>query len=438
MNLSKRNRLLMGVTLFSMFFGAGNLIFPPYLAYQAGGATWPAMISFCISAIGFPILGVVAIAKCGGLDALAGRVHPKFAQVFILLCYLSIGPGLAIPRNAGTSFEMAVLPFLSEGAPLSLIRTGYSVVFFAVAMVIALRPEKLSDRMGKVLTPILLALIAAIFVGTLIHGGSYAPASGIYQENPFQGFIDGYQTMDAIAALNFGLIIALNIQSKGVKEEKDVVRETVYAGWMAGGLLLVVYCALAHVGGIAGGFVEGATNGAGTLTGVVAELFGPLGSVILAGIFVIACLNTTTGLLSCCSNYFHDLLPRVPYRAWVVFFAITSTVVANVGLDALLAISVPILGAIYPIALVLIVLGLGRHPFDRVPGVYAGAVLFAGIISLLTTLMELGVMADAIQGVLLHLPLYGLGLHWVLPAVVGGVLGALLSLLFGWQRAVAR
>ena len=428
MKLSKRNRLLMGVTLFSMFFGAGNLIFPPYLAYQAGGATWPAMVGFCLSAIGLPVLGVVAIAKCGGLDALAGRVHPKFAQIFILLCYVSIGPGLAIPRNAGTSFEMAVLPFLGEGAPVALLGTGYSVVFFAVAMVIALRPEKLSDRLGKVLTPILLTLIAAIFLGTLMHGGSYAPAGSVYLTNPVQGFLDGYQTMDAIAALNFGLIIALNIRGKGVEDEHGVVWETVSAGWIAGGLLLAVYCALAHVGGVAGTLVEGAANGAGTLSGMVALLFGPLGSVILAVIFVIACLNTATGLLTCCSNYFHGLLPRVSYRAWVVFFAVSSTVVANAGLNAILAVSVPILGAIYPVAIVLIVLGLGRNFFDRIPGVYPGTVLFAGVVSLMNTLADLGVATDAIQNLLLRLPLFGWGMHWVLPALLGGVLGAAVSL----------
>lgn len=429
MALSKRNRLLMGLTLFSMFFGAGNLIFPPFLAYQAGEATWPAMVGFCLSAIGFPVLGVVAVAKAGGLDAMARRVHPVFAQVFVLLTYLSIGPGLAIPRNAGTSFEMAVLPFLREGAPVSLLRTGYSVLFFGIALFIALRPEKLSDRLGKILTPILLALIVAVFVGCVVTANNgYAQVdSGPYLSHPLaQGFLDGYQTMDTIAALNFGLIIALNIRAKGVEEEKGVVRETIRAGWLAGGLLLLVYCALAHVGGVAGGTFEGATNGAGTLSGMVARLFGPVGSILLAVIFVIACLNTCVGLLTCCSDYFHILLPKVPYRGWVVFFAVTSTVVANAGLDAILSVSVPILGAIYPVAIVLIVLALCHEWVRHAPNIYPVAILFTGVVSVLTELNGLGLCPAVLARVLQGLPLASKGLPWLVPAFAGVIVGIVL------------
>lgn len=427
MTLSRRNRILMGLTLFSMFFGAGNLIFPPFLAYQAGGATWPAMAGFCLTAIGFPILGVIAVAKSGGLDALSRRVNPAFAQVFVLLTYLSIGPGLAIPRNSVTSFEMAILPFLGENAPLAVLQMVYSVVFFAVAVLVALRPEKLSDRLGKIMTPILLALIVAIFAGCILNPGPYGQVTGNYTTHSvIQGFLDGYQTMDAIAALNFGFIIALNIRAKGVEEEKQVVGETVHAGWIAGLLLLAVYCALAHVGGVAGGMVEGATNGARTLTGMVALLFGPVGNLLLAVIFVIACLNTCIGLLTCCSDYFHKLLPKVSYRAWVLFFAITSAIVANAGLDAILSVSVPILGAIYPVALMLILLGLLHHWVDRRPGIYPVSILFTGVVSVLSALDGLGFCPGPLSAALDALPLAGQGLPWLLPAVLGVAVGACL------------
>ena len=425
--LSRRNRILMGLTLFSMFFGAGNLIFPPFLAYQAGGATWPAMVGFCISAIGIPVLGVIAVAKSGGLEPLANRVHPLFAKVFVMLTYLSIGPGLAIPRNAGTSFEMAVLPFLKGEGAVAMLRTGYSVVFFVVAMIIALRPEKLSDRLGKILTPILLVLIAAIFVGCLLHPGSYAVAEGAYTQHPLaKGFLDGYQTMDAIAALNFGLIIAMNIRAKGAEGENAVVGETVRAGWLAGGLLLVVYCALAHIGGVAGGSIQGVTNGAGALAGMVARLFGPVGSVALAVIFVIACLNTCVGLLSCCSNYFHEQFPKVSYRGWVLFFVVTSTVVANAGLDAILSVSVPILGAIYPVAIVLILLALLHRWVGKRPNIYPMAMLFTGVASMVAELANLGLLPEGVRGWLSTLPGAPQGLLWILPALVGILIGALL------------
>lgn len=420
--------MLMGLTLFSMFFGAGNLIFPPFLAYQAGRATWPAMVGFCLSAIGIPVLGVVAVAKAGGLEPLARRVHPMFARVFVMLTYLSIGPGLAIPRNAGTSFEMAVLPFLQEGAPVALLRTGYSVVFFAVALLIALRPEKLSDRLGKVLTPILLLLIAVTFLGCLLHPGAYRQTAmeGYASHALARGFLDGYQTMDAIAALNFGLVIAINIRAKGA-EENAVVGETVRAGWLAGALLLAVYCALAHVGGVAGGSFDGASNGAGVLSAMVARLFGPVGSVLLAAIFIIACLNTAIGLLSCCSNYFHDLFPKISYRAWVIFFAVTSTVVANAGLDAILSVSVPILGAIYPVSIMLIVLALFHKWGEKWPAIYPSAILVTGVVSVLTELNTLGLCPEGLGSVLTALPLAKQGLSWLLPAAAGILAGLLLS-----------
>jgi len=209
--LSKQKLVLVGLTLFSMFFGAGNLIFPPYLGASAGTNTWIAMAGFAVTAIGFPVLGVVAVARSGGLDKLAGRVHPRFAFIFTLLIYLSIGPCLAIPRTASTSFEMAVVPFLKEEGSGAFTQFLYSAVFFSIAFAVSLKPDKLTDRLGKILTPCLLALIVVIFAGCMVHpAGSYGVPAKSYGSNPFvKGFLEGYLTMDTIAALNFGIIISL-------------------------------------------------------------------------------------------------------------------------------------------------------------------------------------------------------------------------------------
>ena len=212
--LRRRDQLLVGFTLFSMFFGAGNLIFPPQLGAQAGVDTWPAMAGLAVSAVGLPILGVIAVVRSGSLTRLAGRVHPVFATVFTILIYLSIGPCLAIPRTASTSFEMAVPPFLPEGTPLIWFRLGYSALFFGAAFLVALRPEKLTSRLGRLLCPLLLALVAVMFLGCLIHPvGGYGPALPPYDSAaPVEGFLTGYQTMDTIAALNFGIVIVMNIR----------------------------------------------------------------------------------------------------------------------------------------------------------------------------------------------------------------------------------
>lgn len=426
-HLSGKKQLLVGLTLFSMFFGAGNLIFPPFLGVQAGSNTWIAMAGFALSAIGFPVLGVVAVARAGGLDALAGRVHPVFAFIFTLLIYLSIGPCLAIPRTASTSFEMAVAPFVAQtsfggAGGLGIAQVLYSAAFFLIALLLALKPDKLSDRLGKILTPCLLTLILIIFVGCVLHPiGGYGNAVAVYEKNPIvKGFLEGYLTMDTIAALNFGIIIALNIQAMGVTEEKAVVSVTVKAGIITGIVLLAVYSALAHIGAMTGETFGVMENGAQTLNRVVQYQFGNAGAVILAAIFFIACLNTCVGLLSCCSRYFCTIIPKVGYKAWVLVFAGASLVISNAGLNKILEISVPVLNMIYPVAIVLIVLAF-LHPLIRnMRLVYPVCALFTGIISIGS---EIPVLARLVG----QLPLYEVGLQWIVPAIAGGITGAALS-----------
>lgn len=231
MQLQGKRLLLVGFTLFSMFFGAGNLIFPPFLGAQAGTSTWPGHGRVRAQRHRLPHPRGGRRGAVGGLSRLAGRVHPRFAAVYTMLIYLSIGPCLAIPRTASTSFEMAVSPFLPPDAPFGLLQLGYSALFFGVALLLALKPEKLTDRLGKVLCPTLLLLILVIFLGCALRPpGGYGAVTDAYASNPaVQGFLVGYQTMDTIAALNFGIVIALNIRAGGVKDDGAVVRGTVRA-----------------------------------------------------------------------------------------------------------------------------------------------------------------------------------------------------------------
>ena len=271
--LRGKKLLLVGFTLFSMFFGAGNLIFPPFLGAQAGTALWLAFVGFAVSAIGLPIAGVAAVARAGGLPALAGRVHPRFAQVFAVLVYLSIGPCLAIPRTASTSFEM-LTPLVGRSTPGQFL---YSLVFFAAAYFVALKPEKLTQRLGRILCPALLVLIVVLFAGCILRPAApgYGTPAEAYAALPAaQGVLDGYQTMDALAALNFGAVIALNLQAVGITEEAAVRRGTIRAGFIAGGMLLVVYAMLTHIGGISGAAFPGSGTGAAVLTALADGLFG--------------------------------------------------------------------------------------------------------------------------------------------------------------------
>ena len=429
MKHTAHHRLLMILTVFSLFFGAGNLIFPPFLAAQAGQNTWPAMAGFCLTAIGFPVLGIMAVTRTGDLHRLASRVHPAFAAVFPLLVYLAIGPGLAIPRTASTSFEMVAQAALEGSTRLPLWQLAYSLVFFAVAGLIALKPDALTQRLGKMLCPLLLALIGALFVGCLLAPHPYGAAAEAYQTHPvIQGFLDGYQTMDAIAALVFGSVIALNLRALGLTEAHAIRTEAALDGVGAGVLLGVVYLCLAHIGGVSGGAWPGAKNGAQVLSQLAGSVYGRGGMALLAAIFVVACLNTCVGLLSSCASYFHQRLPKVSYPAWVALFALISVGISNVGLNQILALSVPVLNLLYPIVLVLILLAY-LPKTETLPLLYPIAGWGTLAVSAALLAAKAGVLPAALTDGLRALPLYAQGLGWLCPCLVFLALGAGLSLL---------
>jgi len=308
--LKGRKLLLVGFTLFSMFFGAGNLIFPPDLGAKAGANLWPAFLGLAISAVGLPVAGVIAVARADGLDKLAGRVHPVFAQVFMILIYLSIGPCLAIPRTASTSFAM-LTPLLGSSAGLQL---GYSALFFGMAFLVALRPDRLTRWLGRLLCPCLLVLILILFGGCLLHplAAQYAAPTETYRSAVvLQGVLYGYQTMDALAALNFGAVIAMNIRAQGVVREQDVQRSAIRAGFIAGGLLLAVYAMLGHAGALTGAAAPGLATGAEVLTVLAERLFGKAGLVLLAAIFMLACFKHLCGADRLCGGVFpHPASPH--------------------------------------------------------------------------------------------------------------------------------
>ena len=429
-NLSKKDLLLVSLMLFSLFFGAGNLIFPPFLGQSAGNKTWVAMAGFLITAVGFPILGVVAVAKSNGLYNLAKKVNPIFSLIFTTLIYLSIGPGLGIPRAGSLPFEMAVAPYLPQGMSRTLALFLFTLVFFAVAYWLSLSPSKLVDRMGKVLTPTLLFLIAIIFISSLFSPlGSYGNTATEYVANPFlKGFLEGYLTMDTIAALNFGIVISLTIKSRGIKDENSVISSSIKAGLMAGLLLIVIYSMLAHLGATSGNLYGSTSNGAETLTNVMSHIFGAPGLVLLAVVFTLACLTTSVGLITSCSQYFGSLTSRISYKNWVRILVLSSMSLANMGLNKILSISVPILNGIYPIAIMLIVLGILNKYFKDNSTIYKLTILFTGVVSFLDALSQLGLNIDFLNKLLYKLPLYSQGLCWLVPALIGLLLGVILCL----------
>lgn len=393
--LSFRQRLLMGVTLFSMFFGAGNLIFPPFTGYRAGSEAVPAFLGLISTAVLFPVLGIIATARAGGMDGLCRKVHPQFSKWFTLVIYLCIGPLLAIPRTASMAFSMmsfATAPAQSISlGPISaqqILAVVFSVVFFAASRFFAQRPSHLKDILGKILTPILLLLVIVLFsAGMVLLPAETGAPQPPYAGAPFAaGFVEGYNTMDALAAMVFGILISVNIQDFGLQEEKQLRRETGISGWLAGGVLILVYGMLAVLGARASAVLPEASDGSVVLSGLCSLFFGNVGAVLLAAIFLVACFNVCTGLLSSCASYFSKEFPRLSFMAWLNVFTVSGCVISVFGLGFILQISVPILTLIYPVALTIIVLNLFPFAFLEKPWIHRIAVIAAFAYSVISML----------------------------------------------------
>ena len=392
-SLSPRQSIAVGITLFSMFFGAGNLILPPMLALQAGTSTVPAMIGFLVAGIGLPVLGIVAVALVGTARELADRVHPLFSSIFVAAIYLAIGPCLAIPRTSSTAFEM----LFPQGAPIGTIRLVFSIVFFAVAYALAMHPGALTKLLGRITGPALIILLVMVVGPSLVSpaGVAQAPQAPYDSAAPIQGFLTGYQTMDLLASLTFGLVIAENIKGLGVSDSHGLMRE------------------------------------------ISTLHFGIAGTLIIAAIYLLACLNVCIGLISCCGTYFAEtfgaaapgaqtrVLGRIPYAGWAAAFAIFSCVVSNVGLDAILTFSVPLLSALYPVSIVFVIMGMAHHACDRLPLTWPWAIGATTVASVATALRD-AFFADTWLP-FDALPLASLGFGWLLPALCGAAVGAILS-----------
>lgn len=425
--LSPKQSLLVGVTLFSMFFGAGNLILPPLVGLQAGAQGVPAMAGFLITGIGLPVLGIVAVALAGTIRDLASRVHPVFAHIFVAAVYLAIGPCLAIPRTSSTSFEM-LQPLLPQHLPLEAARLAFSVLFFVAAYLLAMHPGRLTRLLGHVTGPALIVLIVAV-VGAAIFNpdpaGVAAAQASYSSASAMQGFLVGYQTMDLLASLTFGIVIATNIRELGVTDDAGLTREVSRAGLFAGVLMALIYCGLAVVGANLSAAMPDLTNGAAILTASASLHFGVVGLVVVAAIFLLACLNVCIGLISCCGTYFADEFPRVPYRVWAAAFAVFSCAVSNLGLDAILAFSVPLLNALYPVAIVLVVMGMLHKVRDRCPRMWQWVVGVTATVSVVVSARD--AFFPGALPMLDVLPLASFDLEWLLPALAAAVIGVVHS-----------
>ncbi|STO32020.1 LIV-II [Fusobacterium necrogenes] len=412
--------ILTGFALFAMLFGAGNLIFPPTVGYIVGDNWKLAALGFCITGIGFPLMGIIASGFAGTeLDHFSDKVSPIFSRIFNTVLILAIGPCLAIPRTGATAFEVMITPYI--GNESSIVKYIFLIIYFGVVLLFSLRESEVIDRIGKILTPILLIVLTII-----IFKGISTPIGEVVSTettNNFKyGFYNGYQTMDTLAAIIFASIILKTITAKN-KElgKKEQLSFLLKASAIAVCGLAIVYGGLLYIGATSTAVLEnkGTTQ---LLNTIVAELLGKNGSMLLGICVAGACLTTAIGLTATVGDYFSSIF-KMRYEKIVVINVLVSLIFAGFGVDLIVQVAAPILVFIYPIAIVLIILNLFKEYLQN-KGIFIGSVIGAGIIGAIEASEMLGTCPALVYNLYLKLPFQDYGLAWILPSiVVGGIFG---------------
>ena len=434
--LSKKQTVIVASTLFGMFFGAGNLIFPVHLGQLAGSNTLAATIGFIVTAVTIPILGVAAIGSThsDGLQELSSKVSRGYGYFFTCLLYLTIGPFFAIPRCATTSFTVGISALI-PGANQSIVLLFFSVMFFAVVLAFSLKPQGITTWIGRIINPVFLVFLGILVVAAMINPGasvsSVEPVSDYMSGAFFNGFIEGYGTMDAIAGLAFGIVVVDIIRSMGISNDGDIARGVLRSGIYTGLLMALIYVLTIVMGAQSRGLFSVSENGGIALAQISGHYLGSVGSVVLALTITFACLKTAIGLVTSCSETFVKMFPgKLSYNTWVYCITGFSLLVSNVGLSKIISYSIPALMFIYPLAITLIILALTGKFFDHDTCVYkwvTGFALFAAIFDFFKTLpagIQSALMLDKLAGFAAKiLPFFNIGLGWLVPSAIGFVIG---------------
>ena len=441
-DLTLKETVVITSMLFGMFFGAGNLIFPAKVGLDAGSNMWSAFAGVFVTAVGIPMLAVVGLglSRSEGVVELSQRVSRKYSLFFCTLLYLTIGPLFAIPRCASTAFSVGAVNLLpQEGERLYLAL--FSLVFFAVVLYFSLKPGGIMTWIGKWLNPVFLVFLAVLVIAALAK-----PISSISAVTPaenyassgsafFRGFLEGYNTLDALAGLAFGIVVIDVVRKNGISQPERVAVNTAKAGIFSCLFMGLIYLFITLICAQSAPVCAGADNG-GTVLGTIANhYFRSAGSVLMTLIVTFACLKTAIGLVTSCSKAFVDMFPKGPgYTVWAVVFSLVSFGIANFGLTTIVSWCVPVLMFLYPLAITLILLSLSGKFIGTNPTVYRTTTAFTLIAAVFDMIGAVSGMMPGnrvLAGLKAFaeniLPLYDLGLGWILPAAIGFLAGLLLA-----------
>lgn len=444
--LSIKEYFFLGTMLFGLFFGAGNLIFPGLMGQMAGENVWIAIAGFIITGVGLPIIGVVAIAISGsaGLYDLSGKVSNAYGMVFTCMLYLTIGPLFAIPRCATVSYTVGMIPAIGGDKPIIL--GVFSLIFFLAVLWFSLRPSELLTWIGKILAPLFLIFLAILIIVALSHpmgSSSSGAATADYKTNGFfRGFIEGYNTMDALASLAFGIIVINSIKDLGVQKPKSIAKTTLIAGCISAFWMSIIYASLAILGAQSRKEFPIFEDGGTFLNRLADNYMGNIAAVFLAITITLACLKTAIGLITACSTTFSELFPnKLSYKSWAILFTSISFLFANFGLAKIISYSIPMLMLLYPLTIVIMLLAIFGNSFGYNKIVMRTTILFTlvpaivdGLRTLPTALIEKLHANSVIDPIMKILPLSNIGMSWVVPSIIGFIIGFIIYLAKGGKK----
>lgn len=409
----KKDIIIVGFALFSVFFGASNLIFPPFIGVTSGSEWLTSFLGFILGDVGIILLSIYAIAKCGDYQSIVGRAGKNFGLSLEIIMMLCLGPILAIPRTAATTFELSITPLISGVNPVV-----FSIIFFTLTLILTIRPTKVMDIIGKFLTPVLLVCLAF-----LIGKGILSPLGTLNDEiNSNELFVtgltQGYQTMDALGVGGITAFMMASFIGKGYTTQQERIKLTIKATLLACCGLTLVYGGLTYLGATVSNQFNASVSQTALLVSITHQLMGQSGTIILGIIVAFACLTTAIGLTSVTSKYFEDVTnKKLKYEHIAIFICVFSTIASTIGVDQIVTLSVPILTIIYPVSIILVILSLLKKFFSN-----NLAFVFAGYTTLLISILTVANISFMNK-----LPLANLGLNWIIPALIVAILGEIIG-----------
>ncbi|QED49398.1 branched-chain amino acid transport system II carrier protein [Cytobacillus dafuensis] len=424
--------IAIGLMLFAMFLGAGNVIFAPMVGQQAGTNTWIAMGGFLITGVGLVLLAIIALTRGGGtVEKLSGRVHPLFATIFSILLFLALGPIYVIPRTTSVVYEIAIHPLIEAKSNGSLYLFIFSAIFIVLTILLSWNTTKFVDRLGKIITPIF-AILLLLLIGKSIFTpmGSIGQPQGEYIQSVdafLKGFVQGYYTMDVLAAFVFGGIFIKSISSLGIKSEKEVSKLFIKAGIVTIIGLVGLQTSMAWIGASSVDAIGFKENGGEVLAQSSKVLFGQIGIYIIGTIIFLTGITTNVACLAAVSEYFERIVPSISYKKWLILFSILSLIITNFGLNKILTLASPILLLLYPLAIALIVLIFTNNLFKGHQSVYIGTMIGVGFVAILDALKDGIIAPETINNIFGFIPLFENGAGWITTGLIGFLIGLIVA-----------